>query len=278
MDDCRIQIRKEMERPLVEGYRNLALALGIYLLILMPFTAFTDTPGKPLRIGCAGIAVIILLLAYLRLRSPHRSMSEALSLAALAMTALLGHIIITQHALQAPYLTSDYMIWLVATALVFRRRPWFIATLVSGIAAWLATFPGLPSDDHTLHWVLGITSAAVVATALHLLLGRIQEAQEHLRMEDHIRQRTNEQLIELLADAIENNRTLRGLIPICSDCKKVRNDDGYWQQVEHYISEHSEAQFSHGVCPTCAQRMREAFEEDLRSRDPRQGLKPKNTT
>jgi len=46
-------------------------------------------------------------------------------------------------------------------------------------------------------------------------------------------------------------KTLRGILPICSHCKKVRNDAGYWQQVEVYVRDHSHAQFSHGICPEC---------------------------
>jgi len=45
------------------------------------------------------------------------------------------------------------------------------------------------------------------------------------------------------------------LIPICAYCKKVRNDEGYWNQIENYIREHSEADFSHGICPSCFQRL-----------------------
>ena len=50
-------------------------------------------------------------------------------------------------------------------------------------------------------------------------------------------------------------KTLQGIIPICSSCKKIRNDQGYWQQVEAYISDHSEALFSHGICPDCMERL-----------------------
>lgn len=55
-----------------------------------------------------------------------------------------------------------------------------------------------------------------------------------------------------LREANERIKTLSGLIPICSVCKKIRDDEGYWNQLEHYISQHSEATFSHGYCPTCA--------------------------
>jgi PAS domain S-box-containing protein len=60
-----------------------------------------------------------------------------------------------------------------------------------------------------------------------------------------------EQVIKELRDALRQVRTLQGLIPICAWCKKIRNDKGYWQQLEAYISEHSEADFSHGMCPDC---------------------------
>lgn len=54
-----------------------------------------------------------------------------------------------------------------------------------------------------------------------------------------------------LKKAAEHIQTLQGILPICSFCKKIRNDKGYWDQVEAYISRHSEARFSHGICPDC---------------------------
>jgi AmiR/NasT family two-component response regulator len=55
-----------------------------------------------------------------------------------------------------------------------------------------------------------------------------------------------------LAQALENVKTLRGLLPICAACKRIRNDKGYWQQVEEYVREHSDADFTHSICPECA--------------------------
>ncbi|HAS83577.1 MAG TPA: response regulator [Verrucomicrobia bacterium] len=54
-----------------------------------------------------------------------------------------------------------------------------------------------------------------------------------------------------LANALEQIKSLRGIIPICAWCKKIRDDAGYWQQVETYLGQHSEAVFSHGMCPDC---------------------------
>ncbi|HEV8487880.1 MAG TPA: response regulator transcription factor [Blastocatellia bacterium] len=58
-----------------------------------------------------------------------------------------------------------------------------------------------------------------------------------------------------LQDALSQVKQLQGILPICSHCKKVRDDKNYWQQVESYISAHSEAQFSHSICPDCFERV-----------------------
>lgn len=55
--------------------------------------------------------------------------------------------------------------------------------------------------------------------------------------------------------ALRQVKQLRGLLPICMYCKKIRKDEDYWQQVETYISEHSEAEFSHGICPDCYEKL-----------------------
>ncbi len=55
-----------------------------------------------------------------------------------------------------------------------------------------------------------------------------------------------------LQEALQQVHTLSGLLPICASCKRIRNDRGYWQQVEEYIREHSNARFTHGICPECA--------------------------
>jgi phosphoserine phosphatase RsbU/P len=65
--------------------------------------------------------------------------------------------------------------------------------------------------------------------------------------------------IAMLKETIANVKQLKGLLPMCSYCKKIRKDAGYWQQLEAYISDHSDAEFSHGVCPTCFDRVAADF-------------------
>jgi DNA-binding response OmpR family regulator len=69
---------------------------------------------------------------------------------------------------------------------------------------------------------------------------RMVEMQDTLNMQLH-----------KLRKAVEHIKTLQGILPICSFCKKIRNDKGYWDQVETYVTNHSNAEFSHGICPDC---------------------------
>ena len=63
-----------------------------------------------------------------------------------------------------------------------------------------------------------------------------------------------EKLIQDLKKALEEIKTLKGIIPICSYCHKIRNDKGAWDRLEEYLSKHSGAEFSHGICPSCLER------------------------
>ncbi len=83
----------------------------------------------------------------------------------------------------------------------------------------------------------------------------IQTAHDKIKTEIEERKKTQNEkdvLIVELKDALSKVRTLRGLLPICSSCKKIRDDSGYWNQIESYIRDHSDAEFSHGLCPHCA--------------------------
>ena len=64
-----------------------------------------------------------------------------------------------------------------------------------------------------------------------------------------------EKLILDMKDALSKIKTLSGLLPICSSCKKIRNDDGYWEQVEVYVRDRSNADFSHSLCPDCVKKL-----------------------
>lgn len=81
-------------------------------------------------------------------------------------------------------------------------------------------------------------------------IGTLLDITDAKRTEDE-----REQLIFQLQDALKEIRTLSGMLPICSSCKKIRDDQGYWKQVESYISDHSDVEFSHSICPECAKKL-----------------------
>lgn len=115
----------------------------------------------------------------------------------------------------------------------------------------------------------GALAAGVLFTIMFAayMLGMVRNTAEierskgilHRTLEElHSEQAERERLIGELKEALVNVRTLSGMLPICASCKKVRDDKGYWNQIEVYISEHSDALFSHGICPDCEKK---AYEE-----------------
>ncbi|MDZ7698135.1 MAG: MASE3 domain-containing protein [Deltaproteobacteria bacterium] len=101
----------------------------------------------------------------------------------------------------------------------------------------------------------------------------IRDITERKRQEEE-----REKLIAKLQDALFQVRKLSGMLPICASCKKIRDDKGYWEQVESYITKHSEVRFSHGVCPECAKKLYPEFYDDMfpKGEEPEDGKKMKD--
>ena len=83
-----------------------------------------------------------------------------------------------------------------------------------------------------------------------MLVRSIRYAIERKRIENE-----KEQAIAQLQEALAKVKLLSGFLPICASCKKIRDDQGYWQQIESYIRDHSNAEFSHSICPDCARKL-----------------------
>jgi sigma-B regulation protein RsbU (phosphoserine phosphatase) len=94
-----------------------------------------------------------------------------------------------------------------------------------------------------------VNSVELLARVSSALLLK-QEMDRRKNREFELR-RSNEELQKALKEV----KVLRGLIPICASCKKIRNDGGFWQQLEEYLGEHSEAEFSHGLCQPCIKKL-----------------------
>lgn len=93
---------------------------------------------------------------------------------------------------------------------------------------------------------------------------RLEKEQQLLKQQILERKKAEaekEQLIKQLRESLEEIKTLSGLLPICASCHKIRDDKGYWNQLEKYISFHTEVKFSHGFCPDCAARLRAELQQ-----------------
>ena len=93
------------------------------------------------------------------------------------------------------------------------------------------------------------------------LRARINVGMRVIALQERLAERVTE-----LQDALANVKVLHGLLPICSYCKRIRGDDQYWTQVESYIADRSDAQFSHGICPPCATELEKEIEAHRNSR------------
>lgn len=119
----------------------------------------------------------------------------------------------------------------------------FLYSVFGIILTWFAFFGGFISD---------------IRRRLKSQANTIQKANEEIRIEIEERKKAQiekDRLIVELQDALSKVKTLSGLLPICSACKKIRDDKGYWNQIEAYISNYSDAEFSHSICPDCAQKL-----------------------
>ena len=119
----------------------------------------------------------------------------------------------------------------------------FLFFLFAIVLIWFAFFGGFVSD---------------IRRSLKKQKEEIKNAHDKIKIEMKSRQKVElekDSLILELKEALDNVKTLRGMLPICASCKKIRDDNGYWNQIESYIKHHSEAEFSHGICPECTQKL-----------------------
>ena len=134
--------------------------------------------------------------------------------------------------------------------------------------------PNSTPDYAWVRWVAGLTAISALIIAVLLFFNRrLQRAvrertteliklnneleQHKLQLEERIAARTQDlkKSNQDLQEALDKVKKLSGLLPICASCKKIRDDNGYWKQIESYIRDHSDADFSHSICPECAKKL-----------------------
>jgi hypothetical protein len=146
---------------------------------------------------------------------------------------------------------SAWLLVAVAISLMTVRRFQSLVLLVSGQSS---------AAPDVFFEVVGLVISCCMMVGIYLIQPLFEEmasSRDELRsMNEKLSSLSAEQtaLIVKLQDALAKIKTLRGLLPICASCKKIRDDKGYWSQIEVYVRDHSDAEFSHGLCPDCAQK------------------------
>lgn len=181
-------------------------------------------------------------------------------------------------------ITFVSMVALVAMTVVLKRRRLLLVVTVflpimTGMFAVEYFRPDLvvPYESLTQRFTdvffTCVISTAVIFFVLNLILSSYDRDRRELDRSNRLLEEKMNDLSRInveLEDALDRVDTLSGLLPICSSCKKVRDDEGYWNQIENYIRKHSRASFTHGICPECAKRLYPDLQVTKR-RGPRNG-------
>jgi len=129
--------------------------------------------------------------------------------------------------------------------------------------------------SRSMHSTNRMDLAIVLATFTALLLALwLQSREEAARRRA---QEEREKVVQELSAALANVKTLSAMLPICSSCRKIRDDEGYWSQIEEYVRKHTDTEFTHGICPDCVRtlypEMADTIEERLKKSKDKEGQK-----
>lgn len=221
-------------------------SFGIPVISVFGVIDFLEADSLELLVDLVLIAILVAgLIAIFKFNKDRLAYRVGLNMLALA--------VLYNVAIGAGNGSALYWVFVLPLLLFFfqGRRDGLISVLFVFLLLSLMLFvPGLVhSHDYGLktglRFSLSFSFVTVIAYGLE---------SSRYRFSDMLREEHEELLHEKanLENALKQIKTLHGLLPICANCKKVRDDSGYWKQIESYIHEHSDAKFSHGICPDCA--------------------------
>jgi hypothetical protein len=245
----------------VRWLRNGALGMAAFLLLMTPWR-LSGGPGP----GAAGwpalhsalSATLLLICAWALHGARHRIRSAegpALGLMMAGLGITLSQMWI-YHRIQESACT---LVISVASGVVLRKRGSLLLFQGLLLGLWMILAVHVAGPVSMASWVFDLVLAGLLAFLIRHLLERHTRTLVRRIQRQRALIRTNAALMAEVQESLQNIRTLNGLIPICAHCKKIRNDQGYWEQVESYLRAHTEAQFSHGVCPECARTLLDEF-------------------
>jgi hypothetical protein len=269
-ENLRQQIHVDLERQFQRSYQFGLATISLYYAALVPYYMATYEAPVRLPIVASTAGASLMLMCCLAVLHSRRLQPRHFQLLAVVSIAIIAAPLLLQVALGGhPRHQLELGLIIVVDALVFHDTVYFLAAQATVGGAWTAVILHLPPPPGgRVDYGLGIFSAFIVSFTAYLILQGILKNQAELRLADLVREEEKDALHRELAEAFERVRTLRGLVPICAHCKKIRDDTGFWQKVETYVESHSHAEFTHGLCPECLEALKDQFEAVVPPEDP----------
>ncbi|MCE1203211.1 MAG: hypothetical protein LWW79_01190 [Holophagaceae bacterium] len=242
-----------VEAQSIRAHRSVCLWLGHYFVLLTLFRLLYSRP-EALRRALALESLVALVLFYGAGLLIHRlvpRMGGLENVGLLLLGLALGNNVFLMAWLPGDVQLVNFALVQVVAGVTLRSA-WRFALaqcLCAGLA--LASLAHWVGPEFLAGSSFIILSSTLLSTLIWRYLNRLIAALSQLREKDRVILRQRTRLVRELRASLANIRTLRGLIPICAHCKRVRDDAGFWQQVEAYVHERSEAKFSHSICPSC---------------------------
>jgi len=248
--------------PALTGRRGFVLLQTLVTIVLsyqLLFSRKTDLPDDVRQLIIVVLLLIITILMFLPARVLERNwFTGALVVGDTALTTLI--IYLSGNASSDLYVTY-FLIVLIAAFTTSLRQLIGLSTILclayGGILYFELNQAGSVDESHLLRIPVLLIMAAFYGVFAEMVR---KERRQKAGLIDYIAalkqaEEEREKLIRQLQDALANIKTLRGLLPICFSCKQIRDDKGYWNQIDTYIRDHTEAEFTHGICPPCAQKL-----------------------
>ncbi|MBN2715590.1 MAG: hypothetical protein JXX14_07020 [Deltaproteobacteria bacterium] len=240
---------KDSEEANKKRYIRLVIFTGVPMLLTYAAMGFLQ--GNTMEsIGLVSFGIALLMIAAVLNRVHHVRRTYHLSV--VVTFALFAFLFVTP----SPNATDYFWLFLIPLTACFvlghrLGAIWSAATLA--FAAIVFTLPWFQTRyPYTTEAKLFFTTTFILLTFFSVTMERVRK-----RYFDHILK-----VIGDLKQVYEGIRTLKGLVPVCSKCKAIRNDDGYWTRVDYYLYSHAEMALSHGICPDCLKReMPDLYEE-----------------
>nr|MBI3611659.1 hypothetical protein [Nitrospirota bacterium] len=241
------------------GFVLLQTLVTIVLSYQLLFSRKTDLPDDVRQLIIVVLLLIITILMFLPARVLERNwFAGTLVIGDTALTTAI--IYLAGNASSDLYITY-FLIVLLAAFTTSLKQLIGLSTILclayGGLLFFELNQTGSVSESHLLRIPILLIMAIFYGVFAETIR---KERKQKSGLIDYIAalkqaEEERERLIRELQDALANIKTLKGLLPICCSCKQIRDDKGYWNQIDTYIRDHTDAEFTHGICPACAQKL-----------------------